>query len=151
MAVGLAEMAEDVDMVQVVDVVIAINSTLAANGRAILRVRIRYPLPLASRKKNGKWSMMCKTCGWNTTHTTGFNCSYKDDPANFSLPTTHVYWTKSGKSPPTNGRGAPAPDVAAPPVASAASSISSRINPVITQYQTRTDDSEFNSFLADFQ
>ena len=20
-------------------------------------------------KRNGKWSMMCKTCGWNTTHT----------------------------------------------------------------------------------
>ena len=102
-------------------------------------------------KRNGKWSMMCKTCGWNTTHTTGFHSSYKDDPARFSLPTTHVYWTKSGKSPPTNGRGAPAPEVAVPPVASSASSISSRINPVIAQYQTRTDDSEFNSFLADFQ
>ena len=102
-------------------------------------------------KRNGKWSMMCKTCGWNTTHTTGFHSSYKDDPARFSLPTTHVYWTKSGKSPPTNGRGAPAPEVAVPPVASSASSISSRINPVIVQYQTRTDDSEFNSFLADFQ
>jgi hypothetical protein len=95
--------------------------------------------------------MMCKTCGWNATHTTGFHSSYKDNPASFSLPTTHVYWTKSGKSPPTIGRGAPAPDLAVPPVASAASSISSRINPVITQYQTRTDDSEFNSFLADFQ
>jgi hypothetical protein len=40
MAVGLAEIAEDV--------VIAINSTLAANGRAMLRVSIHCTLPLAS-------------------------------------------------------------------------------------------------------
>ncbi len=102
-------------------------------------------------KQNGKWSMMCKTCGWNTTHTAGFHSSYKDDPASFSLPSTHVYWTKSGKSPPTIGRGASAPDVAIPLIASAASSLSSRMVPLITQYQTRTDDSKFNSFLADFQ
>jgi hypothetical protein len=51
MAVGLAEMAEDVDVVQAVDVVIAINTNLAANGRAMLRVQIRSPLPLASRNK----------------------------------------------------------------------------------------------------
>ena len=107
--------------------------------------------PTGVEKRNGRWSMMCKTCGWNTTHTTGFHSSYKDDPASFSLPSTHIYWTKSGKSPPTNGRGASATDVAMPPVASAASSLSSRMVPVITQYQTRTDDSEFTSFLADFQ
>jgi hypothetical protein len=51
MAVGLAKMAEDVDVVQAVDVVIAINSTLAANGRAILRVQIHCPLPQASRNE----------------------------------------------------------------------------------------------------
>jgi hypothetical protein len=66
------------------------------------------------------------------------------------LPPT-VSWTKSGKSPPTIGQGASAPDVAIRPVASAASSLSSRIVPLITQYQTKTDDSEFTSFLADFQ
>ena len=107
--------------------------------------------PTGVEKRNGRWSMMCKTCGWNTTHTTGFHSSYKDDPASFSLPSTHVYWTKSGKSPPTNGRGATATETAMPPVASAASLLSSRMVPVITQYQTRTDDSEFTSFLADFQ
>ncbi len=26
-------------------------------------------------KHKGKWSMMCKSCGWNTTHTTGFHDS----------------------------------------------------------------------------
>ncbi len=24
-------------------------------------------------KLNGKWSMVCKSCGWNTTHTTGYH------------------------------------------------------------------------------
>ena len=38
MAVGLAEMAEDVDVVQAEDVVIAIKPSLAASGRATLRV-----------------------------------------------------------------------------------------------------------------
>jgi hypothetical protein len=38
------------------------------------------------RKHKGKWSMMCKPCGWNTTHTTGFHDSYVKDPALFSLP-----------------------------------------------------------------
>jgi hypothetical protein len=50
-------------------------------------------------KHKGKWSMMCKSCGWNTTHTTGFHDSYAKDPASFSLPATHLFWTKSGKSP----------------------------------------------------
>ncbi len=95
--------------------------------------------------------MMCKTCGWSTTHTTGFHSSYADDPASFSLPSTHVFWTKSGKSPSTIGWGAPAPDVAIPPVATAASLLSSRMVPLIAQHQTRTDDSKFTSSLADFQ
>ena len=50
-------------------------------------------------KHKGKWSMMCKSCGWNTTHTTGFHNSYAKNPASFSLPATHLFWTKSGKSP----------------------------------------------------
>jgi hypothetical protein len=37
------------------------------------------------RKFKGKWSMMCKSCGWNTTHTTKFHDSYVKDPALFSL------------------------------------------------------------------
>ena len=37
-------------------------------------------------KKNGKWSMVCKSCGWNTTHTTGYHDKWVDDPKSFSLP-----------------------------------------------------------------
>ncbi len=71
------------------------------------------------------WSMMCKSCGWNTTHTTGFHDSYAKDHALFSLPATHLFWTKSGKSPYEKGGGASAPAMAVPSVASAASLLSS--------------------------
>jgi hypothetical protein len=102
-------------------------------------------------KHKGKWSMMCKSCGWNTTHTTGFHESYAKDPASFSLPSTHLFWTESSKSPSEKGRGASAPTVDIPPVASAASSLSSLMGTLIAQYRTRLDDSQFTSFLADFQ
>jgi hypothetical protein len=77
------------------------------------------------RKRKGKWSMMCKSCGWNTTHTTGFHDSYVKDPASFSQPATHLFWTKSGRSPSEKGRWASAPAMAIPPVASAPISLSS--------------------------
>jgi hypothetical protein len=65
----------------------------------------------------GKWSMMCKSCGWNTTHTTGFHDSYIKDPSSFSLPATHVFWTKSGKTPFIKERRSSTPAVAAQPAA----------------------------------
>jgi hypothetical protein len=43
------------------------------------------------RKHKGMWSMMCKSCRWNTTHITGFHNSYVKDPASFSLPATHLF------------------------------------------------------------
>ncbi len=102
-------------------------------------------------KHKGKWSMMSKICGWNTTHTKGFHDSFAKDLALFSLPATHLFWTKSGKSPSEKGCGASAPAVAIPPVASAASLLSSRMGPQIAQYWIRLDDSKFTSFLADFK
>jgi hypothetical protein len=82
-------------------------------------------------KHKGKWSMMCKSCGWNNTHTTGFHDSYAKDPASFSLPATHLFWTKSGKGPSEKEGRASAPAVAIPSVASAASLLSSRMGPLI--------------------
>jgi hypothetical protein len=99
----------------------------------------------------GKWSMMCKSCGWNTAHTTGFHNSYAKDPALFSLPATHLFWTESSKSPSEKGREASAPAMAVPPFASAASLLSSQMGPLIAQYRTSLDDSKFTSFLADVQ
>ncbi len=77
------------------------------------------------RKRKGKWSMMCKSCRWNTTHTTGFHDSYVEDPASFSLPATHLFWTKSSKSPSEKGCKASAPAMAILPVATATSLLSS--------------------------
>jgi hypothetical protein len=94
---------------------------------------------------------MCKSCGWNTTHTTGFHNSYVEDHASFSLPATHLFWTKSGKSPSEKGLGASAPAMAITSVASAASLLSSQMGPLIAQYQTRFNASKLSSFLADFQ
>ncbi len=83
------------------------------------------------RKHKGEWSMMCKSCGWNTTHTTGFHDSYAKNPAAFSLPATHLFWTKSSKSPSEKGGGASAPTVTILSIGSAASFFSSQMGPLI--------------------
>jgi hypothetical protein len=48
-------------------------------------------------KHNGKWSMVCKSCGWNTTHTTGFHDKWVADPKSFSLPATHLSGPNQGR------------------------------------------------------
>jgi hypothetical protein len=68
-------------------------------------------------KHKGKWSVMRKSCGWNTTHTTGFHESSVEDPSSFSLPATHVFWTKSGRTPFIKEPRSSIPSVAAQPVA----------------------------------
>jgi hypothetical protein len=42
-------------------------------------------------KHNRKWSMVCKSYGWNTTHTTGYHDKWVADPKSFSLPATHLF------------------------------------------------------------
>lgn len=106
-------------------------------------------------KHNGKWRLTCKHCGWNSTHTTGYHTRWATDPQAFSLPATHVFWTKSGKSPPVGGGPAappaPAPAPATGSVASATSLLSTRVGPLIAQYKTASEDGQFASFLADFE
>jgi hypothetical protein len=102
-------------------------------------------------KHKGKWSMMCKSCGCNATHTTGFHESYVEDPSSFSLPATHVFWTKSGKTPFNKERKSSTVAVASQPVAITSNLLSSRVGPLITQYKTGSDDSQFSSFLADLE
>ena len=77
-------------------------------------------------KYKGKWSMMCKSCGWNTTHTTGFHQSYIENPSSFSLPATHVFWNKSGKTPPKSLTLA----LTAQPVATSSNLLNSRVRPL---------------------
>ena len=78
-----------------------------------------------------------------------------DDPKSFSLPATHLFWSKSGKSPPEGGGGgSTTPTVAiTTTVASgtSGSSLSSRVGPLIAQYKTNIEDGQFASFLADFE
>ena len=106
-------------------------------------------------KHNGKWSMVCKSCGWNTTHTTGFHDKWVADPKSFSLPATHLFWSKSGKTPPEGGGGgSTTPTVAITPTAASGTSVGSlslRVGPLIAQYKTNTEDGQFASFLADFE
>jgi hypothetical protein len=108
-------------------------------------------------KHNGKCSMVCKSCacGWNTTHTTGYHDKWVADPKSFSLPATHLFWSKSGKIPPEGGSGGSTTPTAA--ITTTAASVTtgsipgSRVGPLIAQYKTNTKDGLFASFLADFE
>ncbi len=106
-------------------------------------------------KHNGKWSMVCKLCGWNTTHTTGYQDKWIDDPKSFSLPATHLFWSKSEKNPPEGGGGGSTTPTAAITTTAASvtsgSSLSLRVGPLIAQYKTNTEDGQFASFLSDFE
>ncbi len=106
-------------------------------------------------KHNGKWSMVCKSCGCNTTHTTGYLDKWVADPKSFSLPTTHLFWSKSGKTPPEGGNsGSLIPTLAATTTAASVTSVSllsSHVGLLIAQYKTNTEDGQFASFLADFK
>jgi len=104
---------------------------------------------------NGKWSMICKSCGWNTTHTSGYHDKWVADPKSFSLPATHIFWSKTGKTPPEGANvGSVIPITATTATAASvtsSSSLSSRVGPLIAQYKTNTKDGQFVSFLADFE
>jgi hypothetical protein len=99
--------------------------------------------------------MVCKSCGWNTTHITGHCDKWVAHPKSFSLPAPHLFWSESGKNPPEGGSGGSMTPTAAP-TSTAASitsdrSLSSRVRPFIAQYKTNTEDGNFASFLADFE
>ncbi len=106
-------------------------------------------------KHDGKWSMVCKSCGWNSTHTTGFHDKWVADPKSFSPLTTHLFWSKSGKNPPEeDGGGSRTPAATITTTTASVTSdrtLSSRIGPLIAQYKTNTKDGQFASFLADFE
>jgi len=89
-------------------------------------------------KHNRKWSMVCKSCGWNTTHTS-----------------THLFWSKTGKTTHEGGNGGSVIPITAPTAMAGSitsgSSLSSCVGPLIAQYKTNTEDGQFASFLADFE
>ncbi len=87
--------------------------------------------------------------------TTGYHDKWVDDPKSFSLPATHLFWSKSGKNPPEGGGGGSTTPTAAITTTAASvtsgGSLSSRVGPLIAQYKTNTEDGRFASFLADFE
>ncbi len=99
--------------------------------------------------------MVCKSCGWNATHTTGYRDKWVADPKSISFPAPHLFWSKSGKNPPEGGSGGSITPTAAPTTTAASitsdRSLSSRIGPLIAQYKTNTKDGQFASFLAEFE
>lgn len=106
---------------------------------------------------NGKWMMLCKSCGRNKTHTSGYHTQWAAAPNSFRLPATHAFWTKSGRSPQAQARGGGGSAASATTVSSvgasivSAGSLSARVGPLIAQYKTGSEDSQFASFLADFE
>ena len=106
-------------------------------------------------KHNGKWSMVCKSCRWNTTHTTGYLDKQVADPKSFSLPATHLFCAESRKNPPEgDGGGSTIPTVATTTTVASVtsgSSLSSCVGQLIAQYKTNTKDEQFASFLVDFE
>ncbi len=44
------------------------------------------------KKQNGKWTMNCKSCRWNETHTSWFHGEWNHNQSSFCIPVTHVFW-----------------------------------------------------------
>jgi hypothetical protein len=103
----------------------------------------------------GKWMMLCKSCGQNSTHTSGCHAQWAVAPNSFSLPATHAFWTKSRRSPQIRGGGGSTTSAATVSTVGAsratAGLLSARVGPLIAQYKTSSKDSQFALFLADFK
>jgi hypothetical protein len=96
-------------------------------------------------KRNGEWMMNCKSCGWNDTHTSGFHGEWSRNQGSFQLPSTHVFWTKSGKP---SSEKAPGP---ASGTATSAGIPRGQLSGLISRYKTDTEDGAFASFLSEFE
>ena len=98
------------------------------------------------KNRDGKWMMNCKLGGWNETHTTGFHFKWNQNQSTLCIPSTHIFWAKSGTTP-------SAEKVPTPAVAGTASSGVSRgqLSGLINQYKTESDDGMFLSNLSEFE
>ncbi len=76
---------------------------------------------------------------------------YMEDPSSFSLPATHVFWTKSEKPPLIKECRNSTPAVATQAVVITSNLLSFQVGQLITQNKTGSDDSQFSSFLADLE
>ncbi len=96
-------------------------------------------------KKNGKWMMNCKSCGWNESHTSKYHDKWNRNQSTFSIPATHVFWSKFGTTPSAETGPTPA-------AGSASSSVSKgQLSGLINWYKTETDNWAFSSFFSEFE
>ena len=96
-------------------------------------------------KRNGKWMMNCKSCGWNETHTSRFHGEWDRNQSTFCIPATHVFWTKSGTTPSAVKGPTPAAGTASSGVSKG------QLSGLINRYKTDSDDGAFTSFLSEFE
>ena len=96
-------------------------------------------------KRNGKWMMSCKSCGWNETHTSRFHGEWDRNQSTFCIPATHVFWTKSGSTPSAAKGPTPAAGTASSGVSKG------QLSGLINRYKTDSDDGAFTSFLSEFE
>ena len=75
----------------------------------------------------------------------GFHSEWNRNQSTFCIPSTYVFWTKSGAT--------PSAEVPTPDVAGTASSGVSRgqLSGLINRYKTESDDGMFSSFLSEFE
>ena len=78
-----------------------------------------------------------KSCGWNESHTSKYHGEWNQNQSTFSIPATHVFWSKSGTTPSAEK----GPTLAA---GSASSGVSKgQLSGLINQYKTETDNGAF--------
>lgn len=70
---------------------------------------------------NGTLMVKCKTCGFNTTHSTKYHDDWSSNPSGFKLKANHPYTQECAKLGISPGQSAPAAPPAAPPAAAPAS------------------------------
>ena len=147
--------AAEVAPVEAVAMVV-IKPTSAESGRAtMLRCLQRLPLMVALENimKNGAW--FANLAGGIPPIQLDITTNGSLILSPFSLPATHLFWSKSGKIPPEGGSGGSTTPTAA--ITTTAASVTtgsipgSRVGPLIAQYKTNTKDGLFASFLADFE
>jgi len=135
---------------------VLIRPTPAESGR-VMMLRCLQCLPLMVASEN-----ITENGAWFANLAGGIPLIQLDIMTNgsvilspFSLPATHLFWTKSGKNPPEGGGGGSTTPTAAITTTAASvtsgSTLISCVGPLITQYKTNTKDGQFASFLADFK
>jgi hypothetical protein len=98
------------------------------------------------------WMMKCKSCGWNTTHSSKYCGEAKRQGSSFVVPISHPYWALSKKAhPSTTGGSTAGSNGTTAGSNNNDSTISSRMSTLIDSRMTSTESSEVASLLAEIK